>query len=65
MTVSLVEKARHNRLVALRALKIRKSGSDRIALFPNPDQEADRIIFSSRRTDCSPGMQMHNVFLAA
>jgi len=60
MSVSLVEKARHNRLIALRALHIRKSGSDRIALFPCADREADRIMFSSRRTH-NP---MHSLFAA-
>ncbi|SFR37996.1 hypothetical protein [Litoreibacter janthinus] len=49
MTVSLTEKARNGRKIALRALQIRKSGSDRIALFPSVESEADRIMFSSRR----------------
>jgi hypothetical protein len=61
MSVSLIEKARHNRLIALRAIQIRKSGSDRVALFPCADREADRIMFSSRRTH-NP---MHNLFVAA
>lgn len=61
MTISLVEKARHNRLIALRALHIRKSGSDRVTLFPCVEREADRIIFSSQRAK-NP---MHNIFLAA
>lgn len=65
MTVSLVEKARNNRLIALRALKIRKSGSDRVALFPCADKEADRIMFSSRRTQNASENPMHNLFLAA
>lgn len=64
MSVSLVEKARHNRLIALRALQIRKSGSDRIALFPSADREADRIMFSSRRAQTQQN-PMHNLFLAA
>ena len=37
MTISLAEKARHNRLIALRALQIRKSGSDQVAIFPCAD----------------------------
>lgn len=61
MTVSLTEKARNGRLIALRALQIRKSGSDRIALFPSVDREADRIMFSSRRGQ-NP---MHHMFAAA
>jgi hypothetical protein len=61
MSVSLIEKARHNRLIALRALHIRKSGSDRVTLFPCADREADRIMFSSRRAH-NP---MHNLFLVA
>lgn len=61
MTVSLIEKARRNRLIALRALRIRKSGSDRITLFPCADREADRIMFSSRRA-YNP---MHNLFFVA
>ena len=61
MTVSLVEKARHNRIIALRAIHIRKSGSDRVTLFPCADREADRIMFSSRRAQ-NPA---HNLFVAA
>ncbi|RLJ51682.1 hypothetical protein BCF46_1897 [Litoreibacter meonggei] len=61
MTVSLVEKARHNRIIALRAIQIRKSGSDRVTLFPSADREADQIMFTSRRAQ-NP---MHNLFVAA
>lgn len=58
---TLVEKARNRRLIALRALQIKKSGSDRIAIFPCADREADRIVFSS----CRAENPMHNLFLAA
>ncbi|EPX81724.1 hypothetical protein [Litoreibacter arenae] len=61
MTVSLVEKARRNRLVALRAIQIRKSGSDRVTLFPRADDNADRIMFTSRRAQ----NKVHNLFAVA
>ncbi|WP_394199449.1 hypothetical protein [Litoreibacter albidus] len=53
MTVTLIEKARSNRLTALRALQIRKSGSDRVTLFPTVDRDATQIMFASRRAHAS------------
>lgn len=60
MTISLVEKARHNRLIALRALQIRKSGSDQVTIFPCPDHVADRIMKNSDL----PFGPMHTLFAA-
>ena len=60
MTVSLVEKARHNRLIALQAIQIRKSGSDRIAFFPSGDRAADPVMFSS----CRAHKPVQNLFAA-
>ena len=60
MTVSLTAKARHNRLIALRALQIRKSGFDRVTLFPCADHVADRIMETTHRS-VGP---MHTLFAA-
>ncbi|MEP3347479.1 MAG: hypothetical protein ABJN34_08080 [Litoreibacter sp.] len=47
MSISLAEKARHNRLIALRAVHIRKSGSGPVILPPCADHEAEQNVFSS------------------
>lgn len=51
MTVSLAERARQGRIIALEAIKVQKSGAD-IVLLSDRRQNA-RPVFTSRRADPS------------
>ncbi len=60
MTISLTERARNRRLIALQALQIRKSGADNgVVLLSNHIREAQPVFTSSRSNT------MHNIFMAA
>lgn len=51
MTVSLAERARQGRMVALEAIKVKKSGADIVVLSDR--RHSVRPVFTSRRADPS------------
>ncbi|WP_298293390.1 hypothetical protein [uncultured Litoreibacter sp.] len=60
MTISLTERARNRRLIALQALQVRKLGADSgVVMITTPAREAAPVFSSSR------GAPMNNLFLAA
>lgn len=62
MSISLTERARQNRLIALRALTIRKLSADGgvVMLHGTTSREPSDAVFSSRRSN-----PMSTMFMAA
>lgn len=59
MTISLTERARQNRLVALRALAIKKNSTDGGVVMLNAQtRELQKPVFSSRRSTPMPIMSL-------
>lgn len=60
MTISLTERARNRRLIALQALQTRKAGADSgVIVLANHTREAQPVFTSSRTAP------VQNIFLAA